>query len=140
MERMKRMMGIIVSACFLCACQTKGDKALLVGEWHYQRMTTGNLLTRADSLAHALSELQYEGSTLIFYKNDSFELTNKDTASSFQGKGLFTIDDKTGTLLLERGIKNGVSDRMAVQVLELTQDSLKIGGPNEVMIYSRVKE
>ena len=130
----------LITGFVFTACRQNIDKDLIVGEWHYERVTTGGLLTRADTLAHVMSEMMYEGSTLIFYKNDSFEMTNKDTTSDFQGKGFFELDAANQTLTLERGMKNGASDKMAVQVIELTKDSLKIGGPNEMMVYSRAKE
>ena len=134
------MVLLLVTSVACISCRQNRDKDLIVGTWNYERVTTGALRTRADSLTHALSEMVYEGSTLVFYKNDSFEMINKDTASNFQGKGFFELDTKNGTLTLERNMNNDVSDKMAVQVIALTKDSLKIGGPNEVMVYSRAKE
>ena len=140
MKKGKGLVLLLMLGVASASCNQNKDKGLIVGTWHYERVTTGELRTRADSLTHVLSEMVYDGSTLVFYNNDSFEMINKDTASSLQGKGFFELDAKNKTLTLERSLKNGVSDKMAVQVLELTKDSLKIGGPNEVMVYSRAKE
>ena len=131
---------LLVAMVLVSSCEATGGKNLIVGEWNYERMTTGPLRTNADTLAHALAHQLYDGSSLAFYKNDSFEMLNRDTSSYFQGKGLYQLDAKNKTLTMERGVKNGVSDKMTVQLMELTKDSLKMGGPNEMLVYSRVKE
>lgn len=123
----------------LAACAQK-DKDRIVGKWKYERMVVGDLKTSGDTVAQVITEMVYDGSVLEFQPNDSFVMTNNDTASQFQGKGTYVYNAKENTLTMQGGVKATSEDRMKVEVKELTADSLKLGNANEQIIYSRLKE
>lgn len=129
---------IFLLPVLLLAC-TQKNKEQIVGKWKYERMVVGDLKTGADTLAQVISELMYLGSVLEFYKNDSFVMINRDTASEFQGRGTYNFNGTENTLTLQGGIKATDEDRMKVEVKELSADSLKLGNVKELLIYSRVK-
>ena len=129
----------LLSMVLLAGCAQNG-KNEIVGKWKYERMVVGALKTSGDTIAQVIAEMTYDGSVLQFQPNDSFVMTNKDTASNFQGKGVYVYDAKENTLTMQGGINATAEDRMKVEVKELTADSLKLGNANEQIIFSRVKE
>ena len=123
----------------LMAC-TQKEEAQIVGKWKYKRMESGDPKTNEDTVVQVLTEIVYEGSVLEFLPTDSFVITNRDTASEFQGKGTYIYNANENTLTMQGGVKATAEDQMNVEVKVLTADSLKIGTANEQIIYSRVKE
>lgn len=137
--KFKKCFIFLLPFFLLAGCAQKG-KEQIAGKWKYERMVVGDLKTKADTLAQVISEMDYAGSVLEFYQNDSFEMTNRDTASEFKGKGTYVYNAKENTLTMQGGIKATAEDRIKVEVKELSADSLKLGNVNELVIYSRVKE
>ena len=103
-------------------------------------MEEGEPKTNEDTVVRVLTEMVYEGSMLEFLPTDFFVITNRDTASEFQGKGTYTYNANENTLTLQGGVKETAEDEMNVEVKVLTADSLKIGTANEQIVYSRVKK
>ena len=129
----------LLSIVLLAGCAQNG-KNKIVGKWKYERMVVEELKTGGDTIAQVIAEMTYNGSVLQFQSNDSFVMTNMDTASRFQGKGSYVYDANENTLTMQGDIKATAEDRMKVAVKELTADSLKLGNANEQIIFSRVKE
>ena len=123
----------------LAGCAQK-SKDRIVGKWKYERMVVSDLKTKGDTLAQVIAEMVHDGSVLQFHANDSFVMTNKDTASEFQGRGTYKYNTSKNTLTMQGGVKATAEDRMIVEIKELTADSLKLGNTKEQIIYSRVKE
>lgn len=138
---MKSKKSFIFFLCLflLTACAQKDNKQI-VGKWKYERMEVADLKTSGDTLAQVLALFVYEDSFLEFYANDSFQMTNLDTASEFQGKGTYVYDAAGKTLMMQNLKQTDAEGRMKVAVKELTDDSLKLGNIKELIIYSRVKD
>lgn len=113
---------------------------LLVGNWQYVRMERTDLQSPIDTLQVALLEAVYRGSELRFYEDETFVMSKQDSATNFAGKGTYKWDTRAKILTMEGNVRNTKADRMTVQVFELSADSLKIGSPEEMFVYSRLKE
>lgn len=135
----KKAFIFLLTVLLLAAC-SQNRKDQIVGKWKYERMMVGDLKTSGDTVAQVITEMVYDGSILQFLPNDSFVMTNKDTASEFQGRGTYLFNAKENTLTMQGGVKASSEDRMKVEIKELTADSLKLGNANEQIIYSRIKE
>lgn len=125
-------------AFLLQSCQEK--QSTIVGMWQYERMERTDLQSDSDTLQIAMMEAVYRGSVLQFFDDARFVMSKKDSVTNFEGKGTYEMDKRKKVLSMEGNVRNKEQSRMSVQVFELSDDSLKIGSPEEVFIYSRIKE
>lgn len=76
-----------------------------MGKWKYERIVVADLKTSGDTMAQVISKMVDDGSVLAFHPNDLFVMTNKDTASQFQGKGICLFNASDNTLTMQGGVK-----------------------------------
>ncbi|MGV3657835.1 MAG: hypothetical protein ACO1NX_07765 [Chitinophagaceae bacterium] len=129
-------MALLVVSCR----QPQQQDNLIVGSWQFERMTTGPLQTSADTLTDLLAERVYLGSILRFGKDKNFEMSNRDSTSEFQGKGTYAISLADSTLTMERNTKGKGKEKVTMQLMSLTADSLKLGNETDMMVFSRMPQ
>ena len=130
------LLALLVVSCR----QPQQQDNLIVGSWQFERMTTGPLQTSADTLTHLLAERVYLGSILRFGKDKNFEMSNRDSTSEFQGKGTYAISLADSTLTMERNTKGKGKEKVTMQLMSLTADSLKLGNETDMMVFSRMPQ